>query len=77
MCVPQARFAPCLIYHVASAGIAKSLLSNSSRLPVSFFPCGILRLVLGGMSAEVSFELPPARFASFLVGEPKSIPFVV
>jgi hypothetical protein len=29
------------------------------------------------MAAEVSFELPQARFASFLVVEPKAFPFVV
>jgi hypothetical protein len=29
------------------------------------------------MAAEVSFELPPATFAIFLVGEPKAFPFVI
>jgi hypothetical protein len=29
------------------------------------------------MAAEVSFELPPAHFTNFLVGEPKAFPFVV
>jgi hypothetical protein len=29
------------------------------------------------MAAEVSFELPPLRVSSFLVGEPKAFPFVV
>jgi hypothetical protein len=28
------------------------------------------------MAARVSFELPPARFARFLVGKPKAFPFV-
>jgi hypothetical protein len=36
-----------------------------------------LRFVLDGMAAEVSFELPPARFTIFLVGEPKAFPFVI
>jgi hypothetical protein len=31
---------------------------------------------MDGMPAEVSFEPPPAHFASFLVGEPKAFPFV-
>jgi hypothetical protein len=29
------------------------------------------------MAAEVSFEMPPTRFARFLVGEPKAFPFVI
>jgi hypothetical protein len=33
--------------------------------------------VLDGTAAEVSFKLPPTRFASFLVGEPKAFPFIV
>jgi hypothetical protein len=33
--------------------------------------------VIDGMASEVSFELPPTRFTSFLVGEPKAFPFVV
>jgi hypothetical protein len=33
--------------------------------------------MLDGMAVEVSFELPPARFAIVLVGEPKAFPFVV
>jgi hypothetical protein len=35
-----------------------------------------LPFVLDGMAAEVSFELPPARFSSFLDGEPNAFPFV-
>jgi hypothetical protein len=77
MCVPQAHLAPCSDDHFASAGIVNSLLSSNSRCPDSFCPCGVLRFVLDGMAAEVSFELPPARFARFLVGEPKAFPFVV
>jgi hypothetical protein len=70
-------FSPCSVDHVASAGITKFVVSNSSRLPASFCTYGVLRLVLDDMGAEVSFELPPARFASFLVGEPKAFPFVI
>jgi hypothetical protein len=77
MFVPQARLALCLDDHVASAGITKSLLASNSRCPARFCPCGVLRFVLDGMAAKVSFELPPARFASFLVREPKVFPFVV
>jgi hypothetical protein len=29
------------------------------------------------MAAEVSFELPPACFASFLVGEPKAFNLII
>jgi hypothetical protein len=40
-----------------------------------------LRFALDGMADEVSFELPPARFARFLVWEPKAFlfdaPFVI
>jgi hypothetical protein len=77
MFVPQAHLAPCPDDHVAFAGITKSLLGGNSHCPASFCPCGVLRFVLDGMAAEVSFELPPARFASFLVGEPKAFPFIV
>jgi hypothetical protein len=77
MFVPQARLAPCLDDHVASEGITKSLLASSSRCPVIFFPCGVLRFVLDGMAAGVSFELPAVSFTIFLVGEPHAFPFVV
>jgi hypothetical protein len=77
MFVPQARFAPCSDGHVASAGITKSLLASNSHWSVSFCPYGVLRFVLDDMAAKVSSELPPACFASFLVGEPKAFPFVV
>jgi hypothetical protein len=77
MFVPQAHLAPYSVEHVTSAGIAKSLLSNTSRLLASFCHCGVLPFVLDGMAAKVSSELPPARFARFFVVEPRAFPFVV
>jgi hypothetical protein len=77
MLVPQALFMPYSVDHIASAGITKFLLFDTSRYPASFCPCGVLRFVLDGMAAEVSFELPPTRFTIFLVGEPNAFPFVI
>jgi hypothetical protein len=77
MFVPQARFAPCSDDHVALAGITKSVLASNIHWSSSFCPCGVLRFVLDSMAAEVSFKLPPARFARFLVGEPNAFPFVI
>jgi hypothetical protein len=73
----QGSLTPCLDDHVASPGTTKSLLASSSHFLASFCPYGVLHFVLDGMAAEVSFELPPARFASFLVGELNAFPFIV
>jgi hypothetical protein len=77
MLVTHARLVSYSADHVASAGITTLLLLDTSRCPVSFCPCGVLRFVLDGMAAEVSFELITTRFIIFLVGEPKAFPFVI
>jgi hypothetical protein len=63
MLVPHAHLVLYSVDRVASAGITKFLLFDTSCCPTIFCPCGALLFVLDGlvwygMAAEVSLELP-------------------